>query len=85
MGNVRKPIGVAKSRILMKGADAPKLAKLPIGDAVVIQFATAFDKLAPAIGTMTPFREQGGQGGTWKVSGYYIEPAAVAAAPAGKP
>ncbi len=82
VGNVRKPIGAVKSRIVMKGADAPKLAKLPIGDAVVIQFATAFDKLAPAIETVTPFREQGG---AWKVSGYYIKPVAVAAAPAGKP
>ena len=77
VGNVRKPIGAVKSRILMKGADAPRLAKLPIGDAVVIQFATAFDKLAPAIETVTPFREQGG---AWQVSGYYIKPAAATSA-----
>ena len=71
VGNVRAPIGAVKSRILMKDANAPKLAKLPVGDAVVIQFATVFEKLAPALETVTPFREQDG---TWRVSGYYIKP-----------
>ena len=72
VGNVRVPLGPVKSRILMKGDSAPKVAKLAVGDAVVIQFATAFEKLAPTIETVTPFREQDG---AWKVSGYYIKPA----------
>lgn len=72
VGNVRVPIGALRSRILMKGTEAPKLIKLAVGDAVVIQFTTAFDKLAPAIEMVTPFREQDG---SWRVSGYYIKPA----------
>lgn len=72
VGNVRKPIGKLKSRIVMQGVDAPKVAKLPEGTAVIIQFATVFDKLAPAIETVTPFCEPDG---TWKVAGYYIKPA----------
>jgi opacity protein-like surface antigen len=71
VGNVRVPIGALRSRILMKGADAPKLVKLAAGHAVVIQFISAFEKLAPAIETVTPFREQDG---SWRVSGYYIKP-----------
>ena len=71
VGNVRKPIGPVKSRIMMQGVDAPKVARLPEGTAVIIQFATAFDKLAPAIETVTPYREPDG---TWKVAGYYIKP-----------
>lgn len=71
VGNVRTPIGAVKSRILMKGRDAPRLVNLPVGDAVVIQFATSFEKLAPTIETVTPFREQDG---SWKISGYYIKP-----------
>ena len=71
VGNVRIPIGAVKSRILMKGASAPKMATLPAGDAVVIQFATSFEKLAPAVETVTPYREQDG---SWRVSGYYIKP-----------
>ncbi len=72
VGKVRTPIGAVRSRMLMKGNDAPRVAKLAGGDAVVIQFATAFDKLAPTIETVTPFREPDG---SWKVSGYYIRPA----------
>ncbi len=72
VGNVRKPIGTLKSRIVMQGVDAPRVAKLPEGTAVIIQFATVFDKLAPAIETVTPFREPDG---TWKVAGYFIKPA----------
>jgi len=72
VGNVRKPIGTVKSRIVMKGVDAPKVAKLPEGTAVIIQFATVFDKLSPAIETVTPFRDPDG---TWRVAGYYIKPA----------
>ena len=72
VGNVRTPIGALRSRILMKDADAPKMAKLPVGDAVIIQFTSAFERLAPAIETVTPFRETDG---SWKVSGYYIKPA----------
>lgn len=71
VGNVRTPIGAVKSRIVMKGKDAPRLINLPVGDAVVIQFATSFEKLAPTIETVTPFRESDG---SWKASGYYIKP-----------
>ncbi|MEQ1519197.1 MAG: DUF4019 domain-containing protein [Usitatibacteraceae bacterium] len=72
VSGVRDQVGAVKSRILMKGDSAPKLAKLAVGDAIVIQFTTAFEKLAPTIETVTPFREQDG---TWKVSGYYVKPA----------
>ena len=75
VGNVRMPIGAVKSRILMAGGGALKVVKLAVGDAVVIQFATSFEKFAPAIETVTPFREQDG---SWKVSGYFIKPASPA-------
>ena len=72
VGNARAPIGLVKSRILVKSAGTPKVTTLPVGDVVVLQFTSAFEKLAPAIETITPFRETDG---TWKVSGYYIKPA----------
>ena len=72
VGNARAPIGPVKSRILVKAAGTPKVTTLAVGDVVVLQFTSAFEKLAPAIETVTPFRETDG---TWKVSGYYIKPA----------
>ena len=72
VGNARALIGPVKSRILIKAAGTPKVTTLTVGDVVVLQFTSAFEKLAPAIETVTPFRETDG---TWKVSGYYIKPA----------
>ena len=57
VGNVRTPMGEVKSRILMAGGGALKVVKLAVGDVVVIQFATSFEKFAPAIETVTPFRK----------------------------
>jgi Protein of unknown function (DUF4019) len=76
VGGVRAQVGPLKSRALLKGDAAPKATKAGGNDAVVIQYATAFEKFA-ANEVVTSFREQDG---VWKVAGYLVKPA-VAAAP----
>lgn len=72
LGGVRMPLGTLKTRGVMAGTAAPKLVRLPTGDAVVIQFASSFENFPAAVETVSPMREQDG---SWKVSGYYVKPA----------
>jgi len=69
LGPVREPLGAVKTRELSSATYATSLPGAPDGEYVVIQFATSFEHKASAVETVTPMLD----GGTWKVSGYYIK------------
>lgn len=73
VSSARAPLGPLKSRKPGTGAGAPKLRKTPQGDAVVIQFASAFEKAPAVTETVSPIREADG---SWKVAGYLVQPSA---------
>lgn len=69
LGPVREPLGAVKSRVPSSATYATTLPGAPDGEYVVIRFATSFEHKASAVETVTPMLD----GGTWKVSGYYIK------------
>lgn len=66
---VRAPLGKVKSREVMSRKYYTSLPNTPKGEYLVIQFKTDFENKLGAIETVTPMVD----GGTWKVSGYYIK------------
>jgi opacity protein-like surface antigen len=65
----RGPLGALVSRRLKSRKYTERLPGAPDGKYVVIQFATAFEKKASAVETITPMLDPDG---LWRVSGYFI-------------
>jgi Protein of unknown function (DUF4019) len=70
VGGAREPLGKLVSRQVHSAEFKTSLPGAPDGKYVVIQFATAFEKKAQAVETVTPSQEADG---SWKVSGYFIK------------
>jgi hypothetical protein len=81
LAQARKPMGGVKSREQLKSAPL-KVTNAPVGEFVAIQFTTQFENGPEIVETIAPMRERDG---TWKVSGYYVKPAAPAPTPAPAP
>ena len=69
MQNLRTPLGKLVSREVVSHAYRTELPDAPIGEYVVIQFKTEFERDKEVFETVTPVREADS---TWKVDGYYI-------------
>ncbi|MCP5111142.1 MAG: DUF4019 domain-containing protein [bacterium] len=69
VGQVRGPLGAAKTRKLRGAEYATELPAVPDGEYVVIQFDTAFGRRSSAVETSAPMLDKDGQ---WRVSGYFI-------------
>ena len=69
IAGARGPMGAVKSRELTSANYATSLPGAPDGEYVVLQFTTEFANKKAAVETITPMLD----GGTWRVSGYYIK------------
>ncbi|MEO8432599.1 MAG: DUF4019 domain-containing protein [Acidobacteriota bacterium] len=68
---IRSPLGDVRSRALKKSDYTRSLAGAPIGEYVIVQFETKFEKRPePAAETVVTMRQKDG---AWKVSGYFIQ------------
>jgi hypothetical protein len=67
--SARAPFGKVESRQLKSATYAKQLPGAPDGEYVVIQYNTSFEKKKSSVETITPMMD----GGSWKVSGYYIK------------
>lgn len=70
----RESAGRLAARKLAAATFSTALPGAPPGEYVVIQYTSRFAALPRAVETVTPMREADGR---WKVSGYYIRPAAT--------
>ena len=68
VATARKPLGDLKSREHLKATFATSLPGVPDGEYMVLEFRSTFERKAKAIETLTLMLD----GGTWRVSGYYI-------------
>jgi hypothetical protein len=66
----RKPLGKLISRKIKTMTYATSLPGAPVGEYVVIQFESSFEKKRSAVETVTPMLEKDGK---WRASGYYIK------------
>jgi hypothetical protein len=66
---VRRPLGRAVSREVIRAERTTSLPGAPDGEYVVIRFRASFENKASAVETVTPVL---GRDGTWRVTGYYI-------------
>jgi len=68
--NVRKPLGKVLDRKLHRSLHTKRWTGLPDGEYLIIEYKTKFENKTEAIETVTSSLENGG---TWKVSGYFIK------------
>lgn len=69
--SIRGSIGEVRSRALRKSEYTRDLAGAPIGEYLVVQFETRFEKRPePAMETVVTMRQKDG---AWRVSGYFIK------------
>ena len=66
----RQPLGKMQSRNLASAQYTESLPNAPAGKYVVIQYQTAFEKMASATETMVSLLDKDGQ---WRVAAYYIK------------
>lgn len=69
LSGARSPLGKVLSRKLTVRQYTEKVPGAPDGKYVVIQYASAFEKKASAVETITPMLDPDG---VWRVSGYFI-------------
>ncbi len=68
---IRSPLGEVRGRALRKSDYTRSLAGAPVGEYVVVQFDTRFEKRqGTAAETIVTMRQSDG---AWKVSGYFIK------------
>lgn len=67
---VREPLGPVEERTVETTRYATELPGAPDGHYVIIQFRTVFANKKNSVETVTPMLTDGG---TWRVSGYYIK------------
>ncbi|SDN86067.1 DUF4019 domain-containing protein [Vreelandella arcis] len=65
----RRDFGEVESRKRVRVTREKSMPGAPEGDYAVYMFQTRFENQSGIIETVTPYLE----GGTWKVSGYYVE------------
>ena len=68
LGGAREPLGAVKERKVASSTYTTTAPGAPDGEYVIIEFETSFENKKQAVETVTPMMD----GGTWRVSGYYI-------------
>jgi hypothetical protein len=71
IASIRNPLGPVTSRTVQSATFTHTLPRAPAGDYVVITYNTEFARSGKGMETVVPMRTADG---TWKVSGYYINP-----------
>lgn len=71
--SVRDPLGKVQSRTLKSGQRTSSLPGAPPGDYSVLTYNTTFEKQGAMVETVVLNHDQDGK---WRVSGYFIKPAA---------
>ncbi len=73
VGSVRSQVGKSENRTLSSAQYMTTLPGAPDGQYVVIQYKSAFTNQPTTIETIVPMLDTDGK---WRVSGYFIKPAA---------
>lgn len=70
LAQARTPLGALQARKLVSARYTTSLPNAPVGQYVIIEYASTFAQRAGVVETIVPMREADG---SWKVSGYFVK------------